>query len=261
LAGGDVLNSAREVAQLALYAACGGWVCSRVVARPAGVSTVRVAAQLGFAVAVAGLILRIAFRGSRAARVYDAGPALAFVPCILAGICVGLTPRIQRASVIVLLASAGVLTVLFLHPSEKPAAPEPVPQLRSEIGQRWIEAYAAVSVVSRFPLLGLGPGNYQDHIGEYYGTLPKDNTMAAGSQVGYAVVAASMGLLGLAAVLYWFAQLAAWMLEARPPAYVLATALLVAAAAGFFTPLFVSQILAPLALVHGAAWGRRTGHV
>jgi len=261
LAGGNVGNGARELIQLALYAGCGVWVCSRVVARPGGVWGVRVAAGLGFAVAVAGLLLHAVFPGSRAARMYTVGPALAFVPWILAGVYIGLTPRIQRASVIGLLASAGILTIFFLHPSEKPVGPEPVPQLRSEIGQRWLEAYAAVSVVSRFPLLGLGPGNYQEHVGAYYGTLPKDNTMAAGSQVGYAVVVASMGLLGLAAVLYWFAQLAVWMLEARPPACVLATTLVVAAAAGLFAPLFVSQMLAPLALVHGVAWGRRTGHV
>lgn len=46
------------------------------------------------------------------------------------------------------------------------------------------------------------------------------------------------------------ATLALWMIEARPPAYVLAAPLLLLAAAGFFTPLFVGQVLAPVVL-HG----------
>ncbi|MCX5769602.1 MAG: hypothetical protein NTZ09_04935 [Candidatus Hydrogenedentes bacterium] len=260
LAGGNAVDGAREVAQLALYAACGVWVCSRVVMRPGGASRVRASAGLGFAVGITGLLIQAGWPGSRAASGFYGGPATAFVPWILAGACLALTSRIWRGSAVVLVGAAAVSGICFLNSSEKPGAPEPVPQLRSEIGQRWLEAYAAVSVVSRFPLLGLGPGNYQQHIGEYYGTMPKDNTMAAGSQVGYAVVVASMGLLGLAGLLYWFAQLAVWMIEARPPAYVLAAPLLLLSAAGLFTPLFVSQMLAPLALVHGVAWARRTGH-
>jgi hypothetical protein len=254
LSGGNVLGGAREVAQLGLYALCGVWICARVVGQPGGAARLGAAAGLGFIVAVGAVVLHIG-------RVWESSPAVAFMPAIFGGVCLALMPGVQRKSGLVLLAASAVLAILSLNSAGKGGGPAPVPQLRSAVGQRWLEAYAGVSVVSRFPLLGLGPGNYQAHIGEYYGALPKDNTMAADSQVGYAVVVASMGLLGLAGLVYWLARVGVWAVESRPPAYAVGGALMVVVAAGMFTPLFVSPILAPLALVHGAAWGRRVGHV
>ena len=254
LAAGNWLSSARELAQLALYALCAAWAASRVVVLPGGARIIRAAAGLGAVVGIAAAALHVA--GFR-----DATPAIAFAPWILAGVCLTLTPGAPKRRVFTLLSVSLVAALIFFNSSEKAGGPAPVPQLRSEIGQRWLEAYAAMTVTSRFPLLGLGPGNYQQHIGEYYGALPKANTMAADSQVGYGVVAASLGLLGLAGLFYWFATLARWMAESRPPAFALAAPLLIALAAGVFTPLFVSPMLAALALLHGVAWGRRTGHV
>ena len=124
---------------------------------------------------------------------------------------------------------------------------EPVPQ-------RFLEAYAALSVLSSHPLTGLGLGSYQVHIGAYFQGMPKENSIAPGTQIGYCILIASTGVCGLAAFLYWLWQLLlrAWQCSSRPFAMLAAPAFLVFV--GVLTPILVSQILTPLALVHGLLW-------
>lgn len=124
---------------------------------------------------------------------------------------------------------------------------EPVPQ-------RFLEGYAALSVLSSHPLTGLGLGSYQVHIGAYFQGMPKENSIAPGTQIGYCILIASTGVCGLAAFLYWLWQLLlrAWRCSSRPLAMLSTPAFLLFA--GLVTPLLVSQILVPLALVHGLLW-------
>jgi hypothetical protein len=118
------------------------------------------------------------------------------------------------------------------------------------------EAYAALSVLADRPLLGVGLGNYQARIGEYYQGMPKDNSMTPGTGVGYGILAASVGMVGLAAYLEWLRRL--WHAAAGTR---LKIPLLVLAGAGFVTPIFVGPVLLPMALIGGlvisrpAYWG------
>jgi putative inorganic carbon (hco3(-)) transporter len=71
-------------------------------------------------------------------------------------------------------------------------------QDESRIAQRYAEWQAALFMIGEHPWRGVGLGNYQRWIGQYYGALP-DATQAAepDSQNLYLVVAATLGLPGL----------------------------------------------------------------
>lgn len=65
------------------------------------------------------------------------------------------------------------------------------------IAQRFMEWQAALNGLTERPLLGIGVGNYQFEIGDYYRFLPKLKTMEPDSQNGYLITLVSTGLTGL----------------------------------------------------------------
>lgn len=68
-----------------------------------------------------------------------------------------------------------------------------------DVGTRYTEWQAAVVMTEENPLLGVGIGNYQANIGQYYGTLPSPAVkLEDDSQNMYLVIASTMGLPGLA---------------------------------------------------------------
>ncbi len=69
----------------------------------------------------------------------------------------------------------------------------------AHIKQRFLEWQAALHVLAKFPLLGVGPGRYQEVIGYHYYSLPKLNTLEPDTQNGFLVLAATTGFIGLSA--------------------------------------------------------------
>ncbi len=75
----------------------------------------------------------------------------------------------------------------------------------TEVKKRWIEWQPALNMVQANPVLGVGTGGYQLHIGQNYGMLPNFKKIEPDTNCGWLVIAGSMGLLGLiafAAVFY-----------------------------------------------------------
>ena len=76
--------------------------------------------------------------------------------------------------------------------------------------QRYIEWLAALNVLEDSPALGVGAGNYQLRVGEfYYGTLPNLDSIEPDSYSAFLVTAASTGFLGLTCLLAVFLHFAA----------------------------------------------------
>jgi hypothetical protein len=73
---------------------------------------------------------------------------------------------------------------------------------QQHIKQRYIEWQAALNMVAVKPVIGFGAGIYQMFIGNHYGVLPKVNTMEPNSENLYLLVASTMGVLGLAMLLW-----------------------------------------------------------
>jgi len=69
----------------------------------------------------------------------------------------------------------------------------------TEVKKRWIEWQPALNMVQANPVLGVGTGGYQLHIGQNYGMLPNFKKIEPDTNCGWLVVAGSMGLLGLIA--------------------------------------------------------------
>jgi hypothetical protein len=67
--------------------------------------------------------------------------------------------------------------------------------------QEVIEANAGLTLFVENPLLGCGPGLYQDLVSEHYGNAPKLNSMEPDTQSGFIVHAATTGSLGTALLL------------------------------------------------------------
>jgi len=84
---------------------------------------------------------------------------------------------------------------------------------KNQVALRYTEWQAATVLIQEHPLLGVGIGNYQDHIGGYFGVLPRPTgTVEPDSENLYLVIASSMGLPGLACflgILLTFGTLAA----------------------------------------------------
>lgn len=97
--------------------------------------------------------------------------------------------------------------------------------------------------VRRFPLWHLRRG-----------LMPKENSMADGTQIGYGVLLASLGIFGVAGYFYWLSQLSRRALTAGTAKNLFLLFLLTLLVCGLFTPLFVGQILLPAALWHGLIW-------
>jgi len=69
----------------------------------------------------------------------------------------------------------------------------------TEVKKRWIEWQPALNMVQANPVLGVGTGGYQLHIGQNYGLLPNFEKIEPDTNCGWLVIAGSMGLLGLIA--------------------------------------------------------------
>jgi O-antigen ligase len=76
----------------------------------------------------------------------------------------------------------------------------------TEVKKRWIEWQPALNMVRDNPVLGVGTGGYQLHIGQNYGMLPNFKKIEPDTNCGWLVVAGSMGLCGLIALAALFAS-------------------------------------------------------
>ena len=89
------------------------------------------------------------------------------------------------------------------------------------VNQRFIEWFAAMSVLDDKPLLGVGIGNYYSKIGFYYYSLPKINTIEPETQNGYLVTLSTMGLFGFGAliwiIMHFFKMVAASFVSLEDP--------------------------------------------
>ena len=72
------------------------------------------------------------------------------------------------------------------------------------IKNRHIEMQASLNLLAENTLLGVGLGNFQNQIGRFYKELPKVNTAEINQNNGYLIVASTMGILGLSALLWLF---------------------------------------------------------
>lgn len=84
---------------------------------------------------------------------------------------------------------------------------------KDHIRQRLLEWQSALNIFEKYPLLGVGPGNYQKYIGYHFYTLPKLNTLEPDTENGYLVIASTTGFLGLSVfvwILIYFSNLA-WL--------------------------------------------------
>ncbi|NOZ24113.1 MAG: O-antigen ligase family protein, partial [Planctomycetes bacterium] len=70
--------------------------------------------------------------------------------------------------------------------------------------QRYVEWQAAVNAITVHPIFGVGVGNYQQNINQYYGEIlkPAENYMEADAMNGLLVLAMTMGIPGLVAFLW-----------------------------------------------------------
>jgi O-antigen ligase len=75
---------------------------------------------------------------------------------------------------------------------------------KRHIKNRYMEMQASLNMLSENTLLGVGLGNFQNQIGIYYKELPKINTAEINRHNGYLIVASTMGILGLSALLWLF---------------------------------------------------------
>jgi hypothetical protein len=83
---------------------------------------------------------------------------------------------------------------------------------RSPVRQRFLESQAALNILEEYPLIGIGPGNYQRFIGHHYRTVPRINTLEPSMQNGYLVLASTTGILGFSCFVWMLLFLlnAAW---------------------------------------------------
>jgi hypothetical protein len=89
-------------------------------------------------------------------------------------------------------------------------------EAETAVRKRWIEWSAALNLMAGRTtdqgaswenfLLGVGVGNYQRHINSYYGSLPNLRKIEPDTSNLYLVTGASMGLAGLACLIWYFAH-------------------------------------------------------
>jgi O-antigen ligase len=78
---------------------------------------------------------------------------------------------------------------------------------KTHVKNRYLEMQASLNLLSENFLLGVGLGNFQNVIGTYYRELPKVNTKEPNQHNGYLIIAATTGILGLAAFVWIFIYL------------------------------------------------------
>ncbi len=129
---------------------------------------------------------------------------------------------------------------------------------KQQIKNRYLEMQASMNVISENALLGIGMGNYQNNIGTSFHELPKVNTAEPNQNNTYLLIATTMGLLGLAALI--------WILlhslistrtfykesidkEKRTLYLMLLGSLVAGMIEGFFSYLLVSSLLIPIVFI------------
>jgi hypothetical protein len=240
----SLLLSGKEIVKIVAYIVCGSILATAALDDSKWRSRIKTAVYIGFFCGVtlaclnAWTNIEIIEHISGGARPVQCCTVLLGGSALLMG-----WKSTSKAKCLLLLLPFGLLLI--------PIRPEFIPDASTPVStptpQRYIEAYAAMSVVADRPLLGVGPGNYQMKIGEYYRGLPKDNTMPHGSQIGWAVLLATTGLLGLAAFLYWAYCL--FSVASFPMKCGVSVFLLI----GFMTPPLAGPILLPWILIHSMA--------
>jgi len=256
---GNFRSGLPDLIQLGLYGGAAAAATAMVSDSPYGYRGLKWAAGVAAVLSSAGVML-YAVNSRVSLLLFGAGMPVLLLPAVFTSLYMALAPgkRGLARNPAVFLPVFFLAGSVWVTASGREKAPEAIAELQSPVQQRWLEAYAAVTVLGQSPLLGLGPGKYQSHIGEYYRTLPKDNTLTPGSQLGYAVVTATTGLLGLAAFLFWLFRIADGVRDPdgsrRPLMWPLALWSFVA----FFTPPFVTPMLAPIAVIQGLARNGRS---
>lgn len=256
LASLERTEAVKELLQVLLYAAGGVWLFSASARDARWRVWCFYGIRAAIVFALAGLVIQHAYPAVTAAMWFANSYSLACfagtLACLLPAAGFPIRHRHRSwDSVLMGIALCAVAACL----AWPPVLAVPATDLAGEsISQRFLEAFAALSVLSSHPLTGVGLGGYQIHIGAYFQGMPKENSIAPGSQIGYCILLASTGMYGLAACLYWLCQLLsqARRFSTRPLAMMAAPAFLLFV--GLFTPILVAQILVPLALVHGLLW-------
>jgi len=130
-----------------------------------------------------------------------------------------------------------------------------VPSETQRVKKQYIEWYVAARRTAdrrtHAFASGIGPGNYQFSIGSYYARLPNEEKMPQDSNNLYLVLADSMGILGLAALLWilgYFLQRARETLRLSPDDW-LAAGVLGSGVAFFFVNIFHALIIRGVGLV------------
>lgn len=75
---------------------------------------------------------------------------------------------------------------------------------KKHIKNRYIEMQASLNLIAENTLLGVGLGNFQNIIGTYYNKIPKVNTAEINQHNGFLIIASTMGILGLASMIWFF---------------------------------------------------------
>jgi hypothetical protein len=253
LAATNLVEALREFAQIGLYLIVATWCFTLVLDEGGILCFVGYALRLALTLAATVAILR--FLGASAIAGSLSPPQYTLTYCyVLIVILLFATRSLQDGPVripdrILCLTSGICVAISLLAGSIQQDAETIV--TKEPVAQRFLEAYASINVVGQYPLFGVGPGNYQERIGEFYFGLPKDNSIVLGTRVGYGVLLASTGLIGVSAFLYWIGSLATRALRAGPRGRPLVWFFGSLFLCGAFTPLLVSPLMIPVAMAQG----------
>lgn len=253
------LLALKEFSQLAAYCLAGAWMFTRATTDRAWLRWVRFALRGAIIVGILGCFLRVLVPVSVFAALYGTRRGLACCLFLMTTACIADLVSFQEKNGRVCRGVAYwtilLLGVVVLYWPLGPGAPAPSASSAptTAIPQRYLEGYAALSVLAEQPVTGVGLGNYQRHIGKYYQGMPKANTIAPGTQMGYAVLLASTGIPGLGAYIYWLAQMWCGNKGNRRLGPYRRLPLAGLILCGILTPINVGYILIMLVLLHGLA--------
>lgn len=107
-----------------------------------------------------------------------------------------------RAVLMAAVVVAAVLVILILPANPSLVADAALVEPTGDCAQRYIEWQAFVNLMGSRPAAGTGAGNINAYRSEYYGPLPKNNTIAPFDQNLWLAVPAEVGWLGLVALVW-----------------------------------------------------------
>ena len=259
----DPIGAVKELGQIGLYCTAGVWVFAFLLRSRTTIRALSIALRCALGAALTVAIAFLSVESHAFGKLM--GTPNGFSCCVmLLGFLLLASRRVSQSdrfkildkSLVVLTVFCCSMVVIHASREQMPAPSEGAPP--AVIAHRHLEGNAAVSVLSEYPLFGLGIGNYQLRIGEFYQGMPKENTLVQGAQIGYGVIVASVGLLGLASFLYWILSVWALTTKAQSPIRALQMTLLLLLVWAFFTPVLIGQVLLPLIVAHGVAWNLRS---